>query len=105
MKKHFSSRAKWLIVISILLAMLVTISLAVNNSRPGESIVQTILTPFRSAGSALVREIEQYYNYIFQYEKLQAENKELKARIIAMALERIGRILPQTYRSGARAVP
>jgi rod shape-determining protein MreC len=31
-----------------------------------------------------VREIEQYYNYIFQYEKLQAENKELKARIIAM---------------------
>ena len=43
MKKHFSSRAKWLIVISILLAMLTTITLAVNNSRPGESIVQTIL--------------------------------------------------------------
>ena len=84
MKKHFSSRAKWLIVISILLAMLATVSLAMNGSRPGESIVQTVLTPFRSAGSALVREIEQYYNYIFQYEKLQAENKELKARIIAM---------------------
>ena len=84
MKKHFSSRAKWLIVISILLAMLVTISLGVNNSRPGEGLVQSILTPFRSAGSALVRKIEQYYNYIFQFEKLQAENKELQARIIAM---------------------
>ena len=84
MKKHLSSRARWLIVISILLAMLATITLAVNNSRPGESLVQTVLTPFRSAGSALVRQIERYYDYIYKYETLQAENEDLKARIIAM---------------------
>jgi rod shape-determining protein MreC len=84
MKKHFSSKAKWLIVISILLAMLITVTAAVNAGRPGETFVQTLLSPFRSAASALVRSVERYYDYVFKYETLQAENEALKARIIAM---------------------
>lgn len=84
MKKHFSPKAKWLIVISILLAMLITVTAAVNAGRPGETFVQTLLSPFRSAGSAVVRSVERYYDYVFKYETLQAENEALKARIIAM---------------------
>lgn len=84
MKKHLSAKTKWLIVIAVLLAGLVTIVAAVNAAHPGENLVQTVLTPFRSASSALVRQTERYYDYVFKYESLQAENEALKARIIAM---------------------
>jgi len=84
MKKHLSAKTKWLIVISVLLAGLVTVTAAVNRGRPGESLVQTALTPFRSATSAIVRQVERYYDYVFRYESLQAENKALKRQIIAM---------------------
>ena len=84
MKKHFSARAKWLIVIAVLLAMVITVFHAVSNRRPGQTVVQTILAPFRSAGSTLVRQVERYYDYVFQYESLQAENKALREQIMAM---------------------
>ena len=84
MKKHISSKAKWLIVIAVLLAMLVTVVRAVNKRRPGETLVQTVLAPFRSAGSALTRQVERYYDYIFKYESLQAENYELRKQIVDM---------------------
>ena len=84
MKKHISAKTKWLIVVAVLLAGLLTISAAVNAGHPGESLVQTILTPFRSAASAIVRQVERYYDYVFRYESLQAENEELKRKIIIM---------------------
>ena len=84
MKKHFSARAKWLIVIAVLLAMGITVFHAVSTRRPGQTVVQTILAPFRSAGSTLVRQVERYYDYVFQYESLQAENKALREQIMAM---------------------
>jgi len=84
MKKHISSRTRWLIVISLLLAMLVTVTGAVNATRPGETFVQTLLAPFRSAGSALVRSVERYYDYVFRYETLKAENEELRRRLVAL---------------------
>ena len=86
MKNHFSGKAKWLIVISVLLAMAITVAGAVNRTRPGETLVQTILTPFRSAGSTLVRQVERYYDYVFKYESLEAENKALKKKIVEMAV-------------------
>ncbi len=84
MKKHLSAKTKWLIVASILLAGLMTVTAATNRGRPGESLVQTALTPFRSAASALVRQIERYYDYVFRYESLQAENDALKKQILTM---------------------
>lgn len=84
MKKHLSAKTKWLIVIAVLLAGLVTITAAVNRGRPGESLVQSALTPFRSAASAVVRQVERYYDYVFRYESLQAENEALRSQIIAM---------------------
>ena len=84
MKKHLSAKAKWLIVIAVLLAGLLTVTGATNAANPGEGLVQTVLTPFRSAASALVRQVERYYDYVFRYESLQAENEALKRQIIAM---------------------
>ena len=84
MKKHLSAKTKWLIVVAVLLAGLITVTAAMNVANPGQSLVQSFLTPFESAGSALVRQVERLYNYIYQYETLLAENEALKAQIIAM---------------------
>lgn len=84
MKKQISARTRWLIVIAILLAGLVTVTAAMKTGGWGEQLVQSVLTPFRSASSALVRQAERYYDYIFKYESLQAQNEALKAQIIAM---------------------
>ena len=84
MKKHLSAKTKWLIVIAVLLAGLVTVTSAIGATHPGENVVQIMLTPFRSAVSAIVRQVEQYYDYVFKYESLQAENEALRKQIIAM---------------------
>ena len=84
MKKHFSAKTKWLIVIAVLLAGLVTVTSAIGVTNPGTSLVQTVLTPFGSAASAIVRQVEQFYDYMFKYETLQAENEALRKQIIAM---------------------
>lgn len=84
MKKHLSAKAKWLIVISVLLAGLLTVTAAMKTGGWAEKLVQSVLTPFRSASSSLVRKVERYYDYIFKYESLQAENQALKAKIISM---------------------
>ncbi|MBO4419353.1 MAG: rod shape-determining protein MreC [Oscillospiraceae bacterium] len=84
MKKHLSAKAKWLIVISVLLAGVLTVTAAMKTGGWGQKLVQTVLTPFRSASSALVRQVERYYDYVFKYESLQAENQALKAQIVAM---------------------
>ena len=44
----------------------------------------TLDRSFAKAASALVRQVERYYDYVFRYESLQAENKALKRQIIAM---------------------
>lgn len=84
MKKHLSARTKWLIIIAVLLAGLLTVNSAMKTGGWGTRVVQSVLTPFRSATSALVRQVERYYNYVFQYESLQAENQALKAQISSM---------------------
>ena len=84
MKKHLSAKVKWLIVIAVLLAGFVTVTAAMGSGGLGERLVQSALTPFRSAASALVRQVERYYNYVSQYESLQAENEALKRQILAM---------------------
>ena len=84
MKKHFSAKTKVLMLLAVLLAGLLTVVAAVSAAHPGQNVVQTMLSPFRTASSTLVRKVERYYDYIFKYESLQAENEELKKRIIAM---------------------
>ena len=74
-----------MLVLALLAAMLITIVGVVRSGTgAGESVVQTILTPFRSGAQGLVRQVERFYDYVFKYETLVAENKTLQARIVEM---------------------
>lgn len=79
MKNKLTTKTKIIIIVAVLLASLLTVS-AVVGANTGKGTVQTLLTPFRSAYSAFVRQAEKYYNYAFRYEALEAKNKELEKR-------------------------
>lgn len=88
MKKKLTGKTKAILAAALALAVIVTIVGALSAvTPPGEQVVQTVLSPFRAAASALVRQAERYYNYIFRYEALEAENDALKAQIVQMENE------------------
>lgn len=84
MKKLFSGRVRLLLLLGVILAILFAVSTAVFGTTWPEKAVQTLLTPIRSGVNAITRQVERYYNYVFEYESLKAENEYLKSRIAAM---------------------
>ena len=84
MRKLFSTRVKVILVLAILL----TAGLAILSSVTGQSLpgllMQSIMAPIRSAANSLTNQAEQYYNYMFQYEALAAENEALREQIAKM---------------------
>lgn len=85
LKKLFTPKVRSVLILALLVAVAISIvSVVTPATDGGTNFIQTILSPFRSAGSALMRQAERYYNYVFNYEALQAENEALQARIMEM---------------------
>ena len=82
-RKFWTPRVKAIVVAAVVLALLVTIASAVITGTPFlANAVQTVLSPLRSAVAAIDRQAERYYNYLFAYESLQAENEQLKKELL-----------------------
>ena len=73
-----STRVKTILVLALVLAALIAIVTAIFGTTWLEKAVQAVLTPIRSGVSAITRQVERYYDYIFGYEALEAENRYLK---------------------------
>lgn len=84
MKKRLSGRVRLILILAVVLAVVTAILGALFGTTWGEKAVQAVLTPIRSGFSALTRQVERYYNYIFNYESLEAENAYLNQRINEM---------------------
>jgi len=84
-KKLFTSKVKTLLIVAVALAIITTVVVAVSGGTTfSENVVGTVLQPLRSGVAAIDRQALRFYNYIFSYESLQAENEALKAQIAAM---------------------
>ena len=84
-RKFWSTKVKTILILALILAVLATVIGAVVSGTPFFSNgVGTILSPIRSGIAAIDRQAEQYYNYLFSYESLQARNAELEKRILEM---------------------
>ena len=84
-KQFFSARMKIILIAALVVAILAAVILAISSGASfGENLVGTILSPFRKGVAAIDRQAERYYNYLFGYESLQAENAALEARILEM---------------------
>ena len=80
--KHFLN-SKVRVVLLLALVLVVAFALLSNLTEFDlpQKAVQGALTPIRSGFQSLTRQAEQYYNYMFRYEALEAENAKLRARI------------------------
>ena len=84
MRHFFTTKVK----VILILALLITAGLAVATNLLGVTVgdlfVKTVLTPLRTGASALTDRAEQLYNYVFEYEKLAAENAQLREELSQM---------------------
>lgn len=84
-KKFWSARLKTILIVALVVAILLGVTLAIASGTTfGQNVIGTILSPFRAGIAAIDRQAERYYNYLFSYESLQAENKALQKQILDM---------------------
>ena len=81
MKRFFTSRVWTVIFIAILIAVILAVGSSLTGKNLANSLVQGILTPFRTGASYLTDQAERLYNYMFEYESLLAENQRLKDQL------------------------
>ncbi len=86
-KKRISGKTRAILTIAVVLAALTAILTALFGTTWGQSAMQTVLTPLRSGVSAITRQVERYYNYIFSYESLESRNEYLEKRVAELENE------------------
>ena len=87
MKKGMSPRTKLILVLAVVISVLLAIATALFGTTFLHKGVQGILTPLRGGVNAISAQIERYYNYVFSYESLEAENAYLQSKISQMEEE------------------
>lgn len=88
MKKDKPGRRKLIVLLAVVLSIIVAISSAlISGTAAGKNVTQSLLAPFESGLSALTRGVERFYNYVFKFESLEAENAYLKKRLASMENE------------------
>ena len=81
MRHLFSTKVRVILILAVILAAGLTLLSSISGQTLPDMMVQGIITPIRSGVNSLTTQAEQYYNYMFEYEALQAENEMLKAQI------------------------
>ena len=81
MRHFFSSRIRWVLIIAVLLAVVLSVVSSLAGISVPDMMVKGVLTPIRTGVSRLTDRAEQLYNYMFQYESLLLENEKLKEQL------------------------
>ena len=100
MKQLFSTKLRIILVLVVLITAALSVVAGLTNQSVPDLVIQGLLTPFRSAATALTNTVERYYSYMFKYEALEAENQVLKAQIAQM--EDVARQADATSRENER---
>ena len=83
------TRRRIIVLIAVALAIIVALSSAlIRGHAAGKNVTQSLLAPFNGAVSALTRTAERFYNYVYEYESLEAENAYLKKRVATLEDEK-----------------
>lgn len=82
MKKFFTGRIKMILAAAMSLAILFAVVGVISDGATlGQQVTGLLLSPFRAASAAVVRQVEQFYDYLFRYDALEAENELLKQQV------------------------
>ena len=85
MKHLFSTRVKVVLIAAVIIAVLLTVISSLTGLRLPEMLVKGVLTPVRTGASKLTEQAQRLYNYMFEYEALEAENQALKDTLAALS--------------------
>lgn len=100
MKHFFTTTVKVVLIAAVLLAVALAIIGNLAGKTPMDVLVQSVLTPLRSGASTLTAQAEKFYNYMFRYEALEAENAALRQQLAE--LEEAARNADAQARENAR---
>ena len=82
MNKLFSTRGKGILIAALVIAVLCSvIALVRSDAGPVRNLLNAALSPVRSAATSLAERVESFYNYLYRYELIEAENASLKAQL------------------------
>ena len=84
MKQLYNTRLRVILVLAVLVTAGLSVMSGLTNKSVPDLVVQGVLAPFRGIATSLTNTVEKYYDYMFRYEALEAENQVLKAKIAAM---------------------
>ena len=84
MRHFFSTKVKVVLILAVLLAVVLIVVNSLTGLNLPNMMVQGVLTPLRAGVSALADSAEQFYNYMFEYESLVAENEALKEELASI---------------------
>lgn len=87
LRKGLSPLTRLILILAILIAALIAVCSSLFGSTFLHKGVQGLLTPIRGGINAISRQVERYYNYVFNYESLAAENEYLRSKISEMEEE------------------
>ena len=81
MKHFFNSRIRAILIVTVLLALILTVISSLTGFSLPDMLVKGVLTPIRTGVSKLTDRAEQFYSYMFKYESVAAENERLKEEL------------------------
>lgn len=84
MKYFFTTKVKIVLIVAALLTAGLAVAGNLLGKTPMDTLVQSVLTPLRSGAATLTAQAERFYNYMFRYEALEAENAALREQIARM---------------------
>lgn len=84
MKYFFTTKVKIVLIVAALLTAGLAIVGNLLGKTPADKAVQGVLAPIRNGANSLTLQAERFYNYMFRYEALEAENAALKEQIAQM---------------------
>lgn len=84
MKHFFTTRIRVVLLLAVVLAGVCAVVISLSGNNTPSTVVQGVLTPLRAGISQLTAQAEKFYNYMFGYESLAAENEELKEQLSKM---------------------
>ncbi len=81
MKHFFSTKVKIVLVVALLLSAGLAVVTNLTGTTVGDLFVKGVLTPLRTGVSSLTDQAQRFYDYIFRYESLEAENEILRDQV------------------------
>lgn len=81
MRHFFSGRVKVILALALLMTLLLAVLAGVTGKQASGGLFQTFLTPLRSGAHGLTDQAQRLYNYIYNYDALEAENESLRQQL------------------------